>query len=85
MLHPHNVVLNITFAGGIFAGALAVMMFIQQLLISIGRKYRLAALISFVIILNSLTEVPIFDYVPGTPTVLWMAAICWPVLDDGSL
>ena len=85
LLHPHNVVLNVTFAGGIFAGAFAVMMFVHQLLISIGGKYRLAALISFIIILNSLTEVPIFDYIPGTPTVLWLAAIFWPVLDDGSL
>ena len=85
LLHPHNVVLSIAFAGGVFAGAFAVMMFVQQLMISIGGKYRLAGLISFVIILNSLTEVPILDYIPGMPTVVWMAAICWPVLDDGSL
>ena len=85
LLHTHNVVLAIAFAGGVFAGAFAFMMFVQQLLVSIGGKYRLAALISFVIILNSLTEVPIFDYIPGTPTVVWLAAIFWPILDDGSL
>ena len=85
LLHAHNAVLHLAFAGGVFAGACAVMMFLSQLLISIGGKYRLAALLSFVIILNSLTEVPIFDYIPGTPTVLWMAALFWPVLDDGSL
>ena len=85
LLHTHNAVLNVAFAGGIFAGACGLMMFVHQLLISIGGRYRLAALISLIIILNSLTEVPIFDYIPGTPTVVWLAAVFWPVLDDGSL
>ena len=76
---------TVAFAGGIFAGACGLMMFVHQLLISIGGRYRLAALISLIIILNSLTEVPIFDYIPGTPTVVWLAAVFWPVLDDGSL
>ena len=85
LLHPHNVVLAMAFLGGIFCGLCAVMMFLQQLFVSLGGKYRLAALISLVIIMNSMTETPIFDYVPGTPTMLWMAALFWPLLDDGSL
>ncbi len=85
LLHPHNVVLSLAFSGGVFAGFCGLMMFLQQLFVSLGGKYRLAALVSFVIILNSLTEVAIFDYVPGTTTVIWLAAIFWPILDDGSL
>ena len=85
LLHAHNSVLHIAFAGGIFAGAFGLMMFLHQFIVSIGGNYRLAALLSFVTILNSLTEVPVFDYLPGTTTVLWLAAIFWPMLDDGSL
>ena len=85
LLHAHNSVLHLAFAGGIFAGAFGLMMFLHQFVVSIGGKYRLAALLSLVTILNSLTEVPVFDYLPGTTTVLWLAAIFWPMLDDGSL
>lgn len=85
LLHAHNSVLHLAFAGGVFAGAFGAMMFLQQLVVSIGGRYRLAAMLSFVTILNSLTEVPVFDYLPGTTTILWLAAIFWPMLDDGSL
>lgn len=85
LLHAHNSVLHLAFAGGVFAGAFGLMMFLQQLFVSIGGQYRLAAMLSFVTILNSLTEVPVFDYLPGTTTILWLAAIFWPMLDDGSL
>ena len=85
LFHAHNVILSLAFAGGVFAGGFGVMMFLQQLIASVNGKYRLAALISLVILMNSLTEVPIFDYLPGTPTVLWLAAMFWPIFDDGSL
>ncbi|MDB2687495.1 O-antigen ligase family protein [Mariniblastus sp.] len=85
LFHAHNVVLGLAFSGGVFAGCFAVMMFLHQLIVSLGGKYRLAALISLVILLNSLTEMPIFDYIPGTPTVLWLVALFWPIFDDGSL
>ena len=85
LFHAHNVVLSLAFAGGVFAGVFGVLMFLHQLLVSLNGKYRLAALISFVILLNSLTEVPIFDYIPGPPTVLWLVALFWPIFDDGSL
>ena len=85
LLHTHNVVLNMAFLGGLFGGLFAILMFLSQLYISIRGRYRLAALISIVVIINSLTENPIFDYIPGTTTVLWLGAIFWPDLDDGSL
>ena len=85
LLHTHNVVLSMAFVGGVLCGVFAVLMFLHQLLVSIQGKYKLAALISFVIILNSFTENPIFDYIPGAPTVLWLVAVFWPVLDDGTL
>lgn len=85
LLHCHNVVLSLAFAGGFVCGLFALMMFLNQLFVSIQGKYKLAALISFVVIINSLTETPIFDYVPGLPTVLWLAAIFWPLLHDDSI
>lgn len=85
LLHCHNVVLNLAWIGGFTCGVFALLMFLNQLFVSIRGEFKLAALISFVIIVNSLTETPIFDYVPGLPTVLWLAAIFWPVLHDDSI
>ena len=85
LLHTHNVILSLGVVGGVVCAFCGLMMFLQQLSISFSGRYRLAALISLVIIMNSLTETPIFDYVPGAPTVLWLIAVFWPVLDDHSL
>lgn len=85
LLHPHNLLLHMAVNGGIICAFFALMMLINQFFISLTGKYKLAALISFVIILNSFTEIPIFDYVPGAPTIMWMVAIFWPFLDDGTL
>ena len=85
LLHPHNVVLCTTVTAGVICGAFTIMMFLQQIWVAIRTKYRMAALITFFIVLNSLTETIIFDYVPGTTTVLWLAALYWPSFDDDSL
>jgi len=85
LLHPHNLLLHMAINGGVVCAFFALMMLINQFFISLTGKYKLAALISFVIMLNSFTEIPIFDYVPGAPTVMWMVAIFWPFLDDGTL
>ena len=85
LLHTHNVIISMGVIGGVICAFCGFMMFIHQFWISVCGNYRLAALISFVIIMNSFTENPIFDYVPGAPTVLWLVAVFWPVLDDGSL
>ncbi len=85
LLHTHNVILHMAIVGGVLGGVFVVLLFLQQAMVSIRGTYPLAALISIVILMNSMTENPIFDYIPGAPTLLWMIAIFWPVLDDGSL
>lgn len=85
LLHAHNEVLHLAFAGGIFAGACTAMILLHQLFVSIVGRNRLAALLSFVIILVSMTEVPFYDYFPGNSTILFLTAVFWADLDDGSL
>ena len=84
LLHPHNVVLSLGFVGGVFCAILGVFMFANQLWVSWSCHYKLAAMFTIYVFLNSLTETFIFDYIPGTSTILWMVAIYWPALDDGS-
>ncbi len=85
LLHTHNVVLHIGLAGGVLGALCVSMLLIHQFFSSLGSRYPLAALISFLILITSVTENPIFDYVPGTSTVLFLIAVFWPSLDDGSL
>jgi O-antigen ligase len=85
LLHAHNVVLAMALTGGVFCGLFTAMMFLQQMWISWQGKFALAALISVYVFLNSLTETWIFSYLPGITTMLWLAALGWPDLDDGSL
>ncbi len=85
LLHSHNVVLQQAFTAGVFAGIFAVMMLLNQLAISLTSKAKIAVMITLFVFMNSLTESFVFDYVPGTSTVLWLAALYWPVLDDGTL
>lgn len=85
LLHTHNVVLNMALIGGVVGGFFAIMMFSQQLFISLSKCNALAAMISIVVIINSLTENPIFGNIPGPHTVLWIAALGWPTLADDSL
>lgn len=85
LLHTHNVVLHIGLAGGVLGSVFVIMLFIHQLWTSLRGRYPLAALISFLILINSMTELPIFDYVPGTSTLLFLISVFWPSLDDGSL
>ena len=84
LLHPHNVVLATALAGGVISGLFALIMFFQQLWISCRGTFKLAALITVYVFLNSLTETFIFDYIPGPSTVLFLVALYWPVLDDES-
>ena len=85
LLHTHNVVLHLALASGVLAGIFCAFMFLNQLYVSIKGDYKLAAMISIVILTNSMTEISIFAYIPGGPTLLWVFALGWPVLDDGSL
>ena len=85
LLHTHNVVLHIGLAGGVLGALCVIMLFIHQFFTSFGGRYPLAAMISFLVLINSMTELPIFDYVPGTSTLLFLIAVFWPRLDDGSL
>ena len=85
LLHTHNVILHMAFISGIMGGFCVTMLFLHQLIVSLRRTYPLPALLTLVILMNSMTENPIFDYVPGTPTLLFMMATFWPQLDDGSL
>lgn len=85
LLHPHNVVLAVSIAGGALAGGFAIMMFLQQIWMSLRRAIPLIGLVSVFIFLNSLTETFIFGYFPGSSTIMWLAALYWFDLDDGSL
>ncbi|MDG2014766.1 MAG: O-antigen ligase family protein, partial [Pirellulaceae bacterium] len=85
LLHPHNVVLAVSIAGGALAGWFAIMMFLQQLWMSLRRAIPLIGLVSVFIFLNSLTETFIFGYFPGSSTIIWLAALYWFDLDDESL
>lgn len=85
LLHTHNVVIQIAISCGVLGGFFVAMLFLHQLFSSLRGRFPLAALISLLILFNSMTEVPIFDYLPGAPTVLFLIAVFWPNLDDGSL
>jgi len=85
LLHTHNVILHMSFVGGLLGGFCVIMLFLHQAVVSLKAIYPLPAMISIIILMNSMTENPIFDYVPGAPTILFLVAIFWPTLDDGSL
>lgn len=85
LLHPHNVVLSLAVTGGVICGLFGLMMFLHQLWIALGSKARLVVMLTIFIFLNSLTEAFIFDYIPGTSTMLWLFALYYPILDDDSL
>ena len=85
LLHPHNVVLAVTMASGLMGGLFVILMFGQQVFMSLRGGIPLIALITLFIFFNSLTETFIFGYFPGSSTMLWLAAIFSWSLDDGSL
>lgn len=85
LLHPHNVVLAVTMASGVLGGLCVLLMFGQQVIMSILSGMPLIGLITLFIFFNSLTETFIFGYFPGSSTMLWLAVIFSWTLDDGSL
>lgn len=81
-LYTHNLVINIAFSAGIFAGITAVLMILMRVRLLFIRTYRLADAIAVFIIVNGLFENVIFSILAGLPTMLWILALAWPLLPD---
>ncbi len=81
-LYTHNMILNIAFSAGIFAGIAAVLMILGRLRSLFFNRHPLADAIVVFIIINGLFENVIFSILAGLPTMLWVLALAWPLLLD---
>jgi O-antigen ligase len=81
-LYTHNLVINIAFSAGIFAGITAVFMILMRIRLLFVRSYPLADAIAVFIIVNGLFENVIFSILAGLPTMLWILALAWPLVPE---
>ncbi len=79
-LYTHNMLLNITFSAGIFAGIAALVMILGRLRALFIYRHPLSDAIVVFIIINGLFENVIFSILAGLPTMLWILALAWPLL-----
>lgn len=80
--YTHNMLLNIAFSGGVFAGIAALLMILGRLRALFFTRHPLADAIVVFIIINGLFENVIFSILAGLPTMLWVVALAWPLLQD---
>jgi O-antigen ligase len=81
-LYTHNMLLNIAFSAGAFAGIAAFFMIAGRLRALFFNRHPLADSITVFIIVNGLFENVIFSILCGLPTILWVVALCWPLLSS---
>ena len=81
-LYTHNLLLNITFSAGIFAGITGLLMLLGRLRAMIYYGHPLADTIIAFIVINGLFENVIFSTLAGLPTMLLVLALAWPLLAD---
>lgn len=80
--YTHNMVLNIAFSAGYFAGLAALFMIFGRLRALFINRHPLADAIVVFIVINGLFENVIFSILAGLPTMLWVVALAWPLLRD---
>lgn len=80
--YTHNMVLNITFSAGYFAGIAALLMIFGRIRALFHNRHPLSDAIVVFIIVNGLFENVIFSILAGLPTMLWIMALAWPLLAD---
>jgi len=81
-LYTHNMMLNIAFSAGVFAGIAALLMVLGRLRALYGNGHPLADSLVVFIIVNGLFENVMFSILAGLPTMLWIMALAWPLLGD---
>lgn len=81
-LYTHNMLLNIAFSAGAIAGFAAIFMILGRIRALFFNRHPLADAITVFIIVNGLFENVIFSILCGLPTILWIVALCWPLLGD---
>ena len=80
--YTHNMLLNIAFSAGIFAGIAAILMILGRLRALMVDRHPLSDAIVVFILVNGLFENVIFSILAGLPTMLWILALAWPLLQD---
>ena len=80
--YTHNLILNVTFSAGLIAGLSALLMCLGRLKSMFVTQHVLADGIIVFIIVNGLFENVIFSIISGMPTMIWVLALSWPLLDD---
>ncbi len=80
--YTHNLILNIAFGAGAFAGIAALLMILGRLKALFYTRHPLADAIVVFIIVNGLFENVIFSILAGLPTMLWILALAWPLLGE---
>ena len=80
--YTHNMVLNIAFSGGIFAGIAALMMIFGRVRDLFFNNNPLVDSLVVFFIINGLFENVIFSILAGLPTIIWVIILAWPHLQD---
>jgi len=65
-----------------FGGAACVMMILGRLKAVFSVRHPLADSVVIFIVINGLFENVIFSILAGMPTMIWIIALCWPLLQD---
>ena len=81
-LYTHNMLLNIAFSGGVFAGIAALLMILGRLRSLLYYRHPLADALAVFIIVNGLFENVVFSILCGLPTMLWVLTLAWTALGD---
>ena len=81
-LYTHNMVLNIAFSAGIFAGIAGVLMILGRLRSVFYNQHPLSDTLIVFMFINGLFENVIFSILAGLPTMLWIMVLAWPLLQD---
>jgi O-antigen ligase len=80
--YTHNMVLNIAFSAGYFAGIAGLLMIFGRIRALFHNRHPLSDAIVVFIIVNGLFENVIFSILAGLPTMLWVMALAWPLFAD---
>ena len=80
--YTHNLFLNIAFSGGVFAAISALLMILGRLRSLFHNRHPFVDAIIVFIVVNGLFENVIFSILAGLPTMLWVIALSWPLLQD---
>lgn len=80
--YTHNLFLNIAFSGGVFAAISAFLMILGRLRSLFYNRHPFVDAIIVFIVINGLFENVIFSILAGLPTMLWVIALSWPLIQD---